>query len=76
MFARVRPLLPFEKKRPGCKSCVTFEYPNSVTARDEGKQCARTLEFDRVFGPESGNDQVFFALFVCLFCDSLIMANK
>jgi len=58
VFARVRPLLPFEKKK-GCVSCVAFPRPDELTIRNIRKQRENTWEFDKVYNCESTNVFMF-----------------
>eukprot|EP00750_Incisomonas_marina_P009130 INCI15817.2.p1 GENE.INCI15817.2~~INCI15817.2.p1 ORF type:complete len:1033 (-),score=324.57 INCI15817.2:3273-6371(-) len=58
VFARCRPILPFEKKR-GATVCVEFPMPDTLQVRDEKRNTTNTWEFDKVFKPGSENMDVF-----------------
>lgn len=58
VFARCRPILPFEKKR-GATVCVDFPMPDTLSVKDEKRNTTNTWEFDKVFKPGSENMDVF-----------------
>ncbi|GMH43873.1 hypothetical protein BSKO_11807 [Bryopsis sp. KO-2023] len=60
VFCRIRPMLESETAAGGCPAVKAEDEDNLTIASPEGsKDLIKTYEFDRVFGPEDGQEEVF-----------------